>query len=209
MMRCVEVRPILSFLIEKETGPLETLEARRHLEACDSCRTRAARLSTVMTACENLPARVPPQDLSSSVMQRLRSMRDAASLRGAGEASPALKWSGLVALLGAGLAYLARPAVPAIKALGAPLAVVAGLLGGSDAPAGAADVAGRAVAVALQFVGIAIKPEWASGANVDLTGSFQLLATALTIGFLLAIPAGVLTAWFLHAEAGRDRFPRL
>jgi putative zinc finger protein len=210
MMSCAEVRPILSFLIEKETGPLETLEARRHLDGCVSCRARADRLSVLMTACGNLPCETPPSDLTSTVMQRLRSMKTAATRAGARGLAPATaKWGGLVALLGAGLALVARPAVPVLKALGAPLVMLAGMLGDPESPSGATDVAGRAVAAALQYAGVALKPEWATGAGIDGTLTFQLLATAMTIAFLLAIPAGVLTAWFLHEGAARHRFPHL
>ena len=210
MMSCAEVRPILSFLLEKETGPLETLEARRHLECCDACNAKAQRISRVMAACGNLAEQTPPMDLSSSVMQKLRAVKRASMRAQArGWSPPAAKWGGLAVLLGAALAAIVRPAGPALRALGAPLAFIAGLLAGADSADGAADVTGRAVSVALRFVGVALKPELTAGAGIDLVVTFQLLATALTIGFLLAIPVGILTAWFLHSSSTRRDLPRL
>jgi len=202
MMRCAEVRPILSFLLEKETGPLETLEARRHLDGCDACRARADRLSSVMTACASLPEASPEIDLSSSVMHRLRAIKRA----GAGSSfdGPAARWGGLAVLLGAGLALLTKPAVPALKTLGAPLAFLAGLFAGGDGAGAGADFAGRVVAVALKFAGVALRPEITSGAGIDLVVTVQLMATALSIGLVLAIPVALLTAWFLHQGSSRN-----
>ena len=207
-MSCAEVRPILPFLIEKEADPLETLEARRHLDSCRACRLRADRVSSVMTACADLRDQQPPVDVASGVMERLRGLK-AAAAGGRIWAPPAAKWSGLAVLAGAGLALLARPAAPVLRTLGAPLALLAGLLAGADAPDGTSDVAGHAVTVALRFVGVAVKPELTSGAGIDLVVTFQLLATALTIGFLLVIPVAILTAWFLHYGSTRQRLPRL
>src|SRR5262245_46661330 len=134
MMRCAEVRPILSFLLEKETGPLETLEARRHLDGCRACQARANRLSSVMTACAELPESAPSVDLASSVMDSLRALKRAGAGKRAasGWDVPAARWSGLAVLLGAGLALVTRPAVPALRALGGPFAYMAGLFAAGD-----------------------------------------------------------------------------
>ncbi|HZI93448.1 MAG TPA: zf-HC2 domain-containing protein [Patescibacteria group bacterium] len=210
MMSCSEVRPILSFLLEKETGPLETLEARRHLEDCDACHAKAERISRVMAACGKLAEQAPPIDLSHSVMQKLRAAKSASRRAQASPwAPPAAKWGGLAVLLGAALAAITRPFGGALRELGAPLTFIAGLLAGTDSADGAADVAGRAVSVALRFVGVALKPELTSGAGIDLVVTFQLLATALSIGFLLAIPVAILTAWFLHSSSTHRDLPRL
>lgn len=209
MMTCSEVRPLLSFMIEKETGPLETLEARRHLDACNACRMRAERISSVMSGCGSLPMQAPPADLSSSVMRKLRAIKAAAAGHTDGRrATASARWSGLAVLLGAGLALLMRPAVPVLRSLGEPLAFLTGLLAGGDAPQGPADFAGHAAAVALRAVGVALKPELTSGAGIDLVVTFQLLATALSIGFLLAIPAAILTAFFLHLSTARGQLSR-
>ena len=198
MMGCAEVRPLLSFLIEKETGPLETLEARRHLAGCPACRRRVDRISHVMSACATLPEQAPPIDLAASVMDKLRALKNTAE-------RPAARWSGLAVLMGAALAVVTRPALPALKALGAPLALIAGFFAGNGGSDGGADFAGRAVAVALRFAGVALRPEMTTGAGVDLVITFQLMATALTIGLVLAIPVALLTAWFLHENAPRNR----
>jgi|GEM_PF-3622496 len=204
MMRCAEVRPILSFLLEKETGPLETLEARRHLDGCGACQARADRLSSVMAACAALPEASPSVDFSSSVMDRLRALKRAGAATGSTWDGPATRWGGLAVLLGAGLAILTRPAVPALKTLGAPLAFLAGLFAGGDGAGPGTDLAGRAVAVALRFAGVALRPEITSGGGVDLVITVQLMATALSIGLLLAIPVAILTAWFLHQGSSRS-----
>ena len=204
MLSCAEVRPLLSFLLEKETGPLETLEARRHLDGCPGCQTRADRLSSVMAACTALPEQAPSVDLSSNVMSRLRSLKRARAAAGPAWDAPAARWGGLAVLLGAGLAMITRPAAPALKALGAPLAFLAGLFAGGDGAAAGPDFAGRAVAVALKFAGVAIRPEMTTGAGVDLVIVVQLMATALSIGLLLAIPVALLTAWFLHDGSSRS-----
>jgi putative zinc finger protein len=211
MMTCTEVRPLLSFLLEKETGPLETLEARRHLDGCAPCRRRVERISTVMVACASLPEQTPPADMSGLVMQKLRALKKASARASStsGWAPPAAKWSGLALLFGAALGVFTRPAAPALKTLGAQLAFFAGLLAGTDPPGGAADVAGRAVGVALRIASFAIRPELTSGSSPDLVVASRLVATALTLGFMLAIPVALLTAWFLHTGSGRDRFPRL
>jgi hypothetical protein len=204
MLSCAEVRPLLSFLLEKETGPLETLEARRHLDGCPGCQTRADRLSNVMAACTALPEQTPSVDLSSNVMSRLRSLKRAGAVTGSALEAPAARWGGLAVLLGAGLAMITRPAAPALKALGAPLAFLAGVFAGGDGAAAGPDFAGRAVAVALKFAGVAIRPEMTSGTGIDLVIVVQLMATALSIGLLLAIPVALLTAWFLHQGSSRS-----
>ncbi|MFQ5701496.1 MAG: anti-sigma factor family protein [Acidobacteriota bacterium] len=197
MMRCQDVRPILSFFLEKETDPFETLQARRHLEGCAACRARADRLSTVMRACDAYRDGRPPADTASLVMARLRSLKATATARG--RTSLAAKWTGLAALLTAGLAVLTGgPAADTLRGYTGPLRAIwewLSVLGGADAVRSFLASAGPAV---VRLIDGRLAADLAAGAGLDLTVSVRILATALAFGFLLAIPAAIVTAWLLY-----------
>src|SRR5262245_60098156 len=122
MMDCAGLRPLLTFYLEKETDPLETLEARVHLDSCSACRSRAQRLQGVMARCEALPQKRPGRDIAGAVMDRLASLKRSAHAR-----TLTAKWSGVALLLSAGLAALTRPETPVMRALGAPVSFLVGL----------------------------------------------------------------------------------
>ncbi|HEY3174608.1 MAG TPA: zf-HC2 domain-containing protein [Candidatus Polarisedimenticolia bacterium] len=206
MMTCADVRPILSLFLEKETGPLETMETRRHLDGCDSCRSRAGRLSGVLGACAALASEAPPMDVASSVMERLRRMRASMSSRPGGAAKPgalAARWSGLVVLLGAAMAFLAYPGAGGRGAIGRSRDYLAALLSGNDPAGRSTDFAGGTILVALKALGGGFRTELPAGAGLDLILVVNLVATSLLIALLLALPVAALTAWFLRKEARR------
>lgn len=191
MMTCVEVRPILSFFLEKETGPLETLETRRHLDACAPCRLRADRLDAVMSACAELPEKAPRTDVATAVMARLRTMKRASL-----DLSGAAKWSGLLLILGAMLPAFVRSDTPVLRTLTRPLSFLVGFLGGGDPGDG---LAGRVAPIFLRAMGGGgVRPEITAGVGLDLAVGIQVLATALAIGLLIALPVAVMTLWFLR-----------
>lgn len=206
MMHCAEVRPILSFFLEKETGPSETLETRRHLHSCASCRSRAARLSAVSAACASLTELTPPADLSSSIMNRLRALRAAGGMKGTMSAA---RWGGLSVILGSVLALLSRPDGRMMSALFHPLDYLAALFAGTEAAGSAEGAAQAAAALALAVAGGGVRPELTAGAGVDLLLTVQVVATALLIGLLLAIPVAMVTAWFLRDGLADRQIPRL
>ena len=204
MMRCTEVRPLLSFFLEKETGPLQTLETRRHLDGCDPCRARAAHLASIASACTSLAELPPPVDLSSSVMNRLRSM--AGGMKGA---MPSARWGGLSIVLGSFLALLSRHEGGMMRALIQPLDYLAAFFAGTESAGSSEGLAQAAASLALAIAGKAGRPELIAGAGVDLVMTVQVVATALLIGLLLAIPVAVLTAWFLKDGLAGRQIPRL
>lgn len=196
MMTCAQVRPILSFFLEKETDPLETLETRRHLDSCAACRSRADRLGAVMGACAALPERAPGTDVASEVMSRLRALRSASP-----DLARSARWSGLLLILAAMLSALARPDARLFRTLSRPIDLLVAFLGGGDPGDG---LAGRIVPILLRGVGgNGLRPELTAGAGLDLLISVQVLATALAIGLLIAIPVAVMTLWFLRSSADR------
>jgi len=205
-MRCADVRPILSFFLEKETGPAETLETRRHLDACRACRSRAEHLSAVSTACASIREVAPATDLASSVMSRLRELRAASGMKGG---MTAARWSGLSVILGSILALMTRRDGHALSALFHPFDYLATLLAGTDA-ASSSEGAGRAAAaLAMAVAGGGGGSDLTAGAGVDLLLTVQLVATGLLIGLLLALPVAVLTAWFLKDGLADRQIPRL
>jgi len=194
-MDCSGLRPILSFYLEKETGPLETLEARRHLDACSACRTRASRLAGTMARCDALEARSPSTDIAALVMDKLASLK-----RAAGRVEPALaaKWSGVALLLAAGLAALTSPVTPVLRLLSRPAAFLAGLAAGGSSDR-LRDALGGALPVLPASLSGGVRPDIAS-AGVDAALAIQLLGTALVFGLGLAVPVALVTAWLLHRE---------
>ena len=206
MMRCAEVRPILSFFLEKETGPSETLETRRHLDGCQSCRSRAEDLSAVSSACTSLKELTPRADLSSSVMNRLRALRAAGGMKGTMSAA---RWSGLSVIVGSLLALLSRPGGHMMSALVHPLDYLSALLAGTEAAGSSEGAAQAAAALALTVAGGGARAELTAGAGVDLLLTVQVVATGLLIGLLLAIPVAVVTAWFLKGGLADRQIPRL
>jgi anti-sigma factor RsiW len=203
MISCTQVRPILSLLLEKETGPLETLQARQHLDACDRCRSRARRLETVMLAASTpAPSCDAPHeaDIASSVMRRLRDMK--ARMNDASVAA-ASKWTGLVMILGAALAGTAPPGAPfhgVVEAVARPFNFIFSLFTNGDGSERVRDLAGVAAPIALKLLDGSLRTDLSAGAGFDLVMLVQILATALAIGFTLIIPVAVLTAWFLHQD---------
>ena len=206
MMRCTEVRPILSFFLEKETGPAETLEARRHLDSCQSCRSRAAHLSAVSAACASLRKRAPANDLSTTVMNKLRAMRTAGGMKGTLSAA---RWSSLSVILGSIVALLSRPDARMLSALYHPLDFLSALLSGTEAAGSADGAAQAAAALAVAIAGGGGGSELTAGAGVDLLLTVQVVATGLLTGLLLALPVAVLTAWFLKDGLADRQIPRL
>lgn len=201
MMRCADVRPILSFFLEKETGPAETLETRRHLDSCRSCRSRAEHLSAVSVACASLEEMAPPVDLSTSVMDKLRALRAAGGMSAA-------KWSGLSVIIGSALALLSRPDGRILNVLFHPVDYLTALLSGTDAAGTAEGAAQAAAALAIGITG-GSGHDLTAGAGVDLLLTVQVVATGLLIGLLLALPVAVLTAWFLKDGFADRQIPRL
>ena len=207
MMSCADIRPLISLFLEKETGPLETLEARRHLDGCHSCRSRARRLSDVMRDCAALPKQESPVDIASSVMDRLRQML--ASMTSRAEAAGrravlAARWGGLALVLGAALATLTRPESASRGAFDRSVDYLTALLNGGDAPGRSSDLAGGALLLALRiFGGGGVRSEMPAGTGLDPIMVAQVTATALLISLLLALPAAVLTAWFLRGRIRR------
>jgi predicted anti-sigma-YlaC factor YlaD len=196
MMDCAGLRPLLGFYLEKETDPLETLEARIHLDSCSACRSRAQSLQGVMARCETLPQRRPARDIAVGVMGRLASLKRSAHAR-----TLTAKWSGVAVILSAGLAALMHPAAPVMRVLGPPVEFLVGLVSGGSQDK-LRDLVGSAGPFVPAAVSGALRPGLASGAmgpNVTLT--IQLFATGLAFGLGLAIPVAVLTAWLLHREA--------
>ena len=206
MMRCAEVRPILSFFIEKETGPSETLATRRHLDGCEFCRSRAEHLSAVAAACGSLRELPPPADLAATVMNRLRALRAARGMKGT---MTAARWGGLSVILGSVFAMLSRPDGRMLRALIHPLDYLAALLAGGETAGSAEGAAQSAAALALSVARGGAGPELTAGAGVDLLLTVQVAATALLIGLLLAIPVALLTAWFLKDGLAGRQIPRI
>ncbi|HKY33380.1 MAG TPA: zf-HC2 domain-containing protein [Candidatus Polarisedimenticolia bacterium] len=198
MMTCAELRPLLSFFLEKETGPLETLEARRHLDACPRCRARARTMAGVLQSCSDLPAGPPGRDLPGAVMQRLRALKAASGARGA-------KWTGLALLLAGGLGALAAPDAPMRRALGRPLSFLAGLVSQGGASERLRELMAESAPGVPQLVQGGIRAGLSDAAlGMDATLAVNLLATALAFVLALAIPVALVTAWLLHRDASRS-----
>ena len=196
MMKCTEVRPILSVFLEKETDPLETLETRRHLDSCDGCQHRAERLALVMTACADMRQVDTPAGIADSVMQRLRGMKTRAVATGTIDL--AAKWTGLMVLLAAGLTAILVPATPALRALGRPIYALIGLVTGADSGEDARNLLSSAGPAILRFLEGETAADLAARAGLDLSISMQVLANGLLFGFLLVIPVAIVTAWMLY-----------
>lgn len=203
-MKCSQVRPLLSFLIEKETGPLETLEIRRHLDGCSACLARVARLDNTMSQVASLPQAAPPADIAASVMSRLRNLRTSAVALGHPDASlfHSAKWSGLAVLSGIGLASLTAAFIPALRALGRPLAGLAGLFTDGQAVQQAREFAGAVVPMAMRALNGDTGLELSASTGLDVVISVKLLATALGLASMLAIPVAVLTIILLRGGGG-------
>ncbi|MGH9868411.1 MAG: anti-sigma factor family protein [Candidatus Polarisedimenticolia bacterium] len=196
MMDCGGLRPILSFYLEKETGPLETLEARRHLDACPACRARASRMAGTMARCDALEAQSPASDITAMVMGKLADLK-----RAARRVEPALaaKWSGVALLLAAGLSAISSPVTPVIRLLSRPAAFLAGLAAGGSGDR-LRDALGGALPLLPASLSDGVRSDIAS-AGVDAALAVQLLGTALVFGLGLAVPVALVTAWLLHREA--------
>ncbi|HET9481860.1 MAG TPA: zf-HC2 domain-containing protein [Candidatus Polarisedimenticolia bacterium] len=195
MIRCAELRPILSLFLEKETGPLETLETRRHLDGCEPCRLRARRLGDIMNACSELRENQPPADIAGGVMAKLRAMKQAAASAAGG--ALAARWSGLTLVVLAALAGITAPGSAMGRLLVRPFSFVAGLFGPGGGEA-ARDLAGAAVPVAMRFLNGDLHAELASSSGLDVLLMARLAATALALCFVLAIPVAALTYCLLR-----------
>jgi len=201
MLRCVEARPMLSFFIERETDPLQTLETRRHIDSCASCRARAEGMREVMERCSDIEEQRPPRDIAASVMDRLRGMRDAALAEGG--LGKAARWTGLALLIGGGLAGISRPETPILGTLARPFTFLVSLFTGGDA-----DPAGRFLDNVLPLAGRMLRggvgTDLPGSSGIDLSVSLQILSTALVFGLALAVPVAIVTIWMLHSgSAGR------
>ena len=200
MTRCSEVRACLGFFLEKETGPLETLQTRQHLDGCEACRSRAERLSRLMTDCANLPQAEPHADVAAAVMTRLRAIR--ASMIPNVASAAALKWSGLVLVLCSILTGLAGQATTWPTG---PAALLARLVWGADSAGGTGEATSGALPVVVRVLHGGLRSDLsAAPLGLDLQLALQLLATALAVAFMLAIPVALVTAWLLRHES----FPR-
>lgn len=197
MMGCLELRPILSLFLEKETGPRETLEARRHLDTCQACRARADSISGLIKACDQLVPAAPTPDISGSVMARLRGLKAAAL--GSGSLLPAAKWSGLALLLCAGLAGLSRPGSALLEAMRRPLASLGAMLWGGVGEDAAGDMAGTAGGLLLRLADGDLGAQLSARAGLDIATSAQIALTAGGMILLLALPAAVVTVVLLRA----------
>ena len=201
MMTCSEVRPILSLFLEKETEPLETLQTRRHLDECRACAARARRIDRVMESMHGLETSEPPADLAPLVMTRLQTLRERIHHTLSGQ--QALKWSGLAVLLGAGLASLTRSSSDLLRAIGRPLAPLAGLVGDPSTWDGLGEKIGGVVPAAVGLVRGAGGANLLNSAGSDVSVLFQVVGTALILAFSLAIPVLATTAWLLRHGARR------
>jgi anti-sigma factor RsiW len=199
MTACGRVRPMLSFFLEKETGPLETLEIRRHLDDCPACQARVRRLEATMARCDALAAQPAGVDIAGSVMHRLGSLKRAAL---AANPSLAAKWSGIGLILAAGLAALATPGAPVLGLLARPVAFLVGLATGGDQLDRLRQVAGRALPFVPTALSAGMESDLGRG-GLDAAMAIQLMGTALMFGLALAIPVALLTAWLLHRESTR------
>jgi len=198
MMSCARLRPILGFLLEKETGPLETLEARTHLDHCPACQTRARRMERTLARCNAIPDQSPSRDIAGDVMQRLTSLK-----RTAAAANPAMaaKWSGIGLILAAGLTAITMPGAPVLGLLARPVAFLVSLATGGEHLDRLRQIAGRVLPFLPSAISGAMDTEVASRAGFDTALAIQLLGTALVFGLGLAIPVAIVTAWLLHRES--------
>ncbi len=196
---------MLSFFIEKETDPSDTLETRRHLDSCGPCRARAEGIEAVMGRCSALEEKTPPRDIASSVMERLRQFRDSALADGT--LNRAARWTGLALLLGGGLAGASRPETPILGTLGRPLSFLVSLFTGSDAdPVGA--LLESALPMASRLLHGGVGTDLSGSAGIDVSVTLQILSTALVMGLVLAIPVAVVTIWMLHSSSTGHGGPR-
>jgi anti-sigma factor RsiW len=201
MTSCGNVRRMLSFFLEKETDPLETLEVRRHLDACPACQARARRLEAAMIRCDALASQPAAVDIAGSVMQRLGVLKRTALV-----ANPALaaKWSGIGLILAAGLAALATPGTTFLGFLARPVSFLVGLATGGDQLDRLRAVAGRVLPFVPTALSGGLETELAGRGGIDAAVIIQVVGTALMFGLMLAIPVALLTAWLLHRESSRS-----
>ncbi len=192
MMTCRQVRPIISFLIEKEAGPGETLEARRHLDACRPCNERELDLRRVMDSVATMKQPAVPGDVAVLVMDRLRSMRDRLSAQGTGQL--AAKWSGLCLILAACLIAASASYRQSLSEIGAYRSAASLIESASVADATEA-IVGYATPLALQAAGGKLGSEIEFEPASDLSISMSILATALVLLLALVIPAALTAAW--------------
>ncbi len=196
-IRCAEIRPLLSRFIEHETDPRETLRTRWHLDACSSCRSRADRLSAVMTSCDGIASVEPPADLAARVMDALRSMKAAAVAAGADPR--AAKWTGLGVLLAVAAGALTRRYDLAEKAALPVRLLARGIIRGSGAADAAQSYLSRVAPSLVRF----LNPDLgsvSSASSPDLFMMAHIGGVALLLVLTLAIPVAALTAWMLHSS---------
>ncbi len=203
-MNCAQVRPLLSFLLEQESSPYETLEARRHLADCARCRRGSDRLAHVMERCDRLDVAPPPVDVASGVMARLRLMRAAAVQAGDPHSSimTAARWSSLGVVICACAAAMTQAGFSWIRALASPFTSLVGFLTDGQKVQAVRETAGAIAPVAMRALDGGLRLEIAGTGNLGT--SLQILGTALGLGTLLAIPVAALAAWMIHRDnAGR------
>lgn len=202
MMKCSDTRPLLSFLAEKETEPLETLETRRHLDNCRPCARRAEGMARLMDRFDALPEHEPPEDLTPAIMSRLREMR--ARLAAEHPGGLAAKWTGLAVMIGSSLAALSSSAgQTSLKTLSKPFASIAGLLSGASLFRDIDELLSGAAPALFRVATTRLGNDVVLETGSDLTITLQILATFLVLLFTLAIPVLGATAWFLRSGPGR------
>lgn len=201
MMTCRQVRPIISFLIEKEAEPREALEARSHIDHCASCRHHEDDLRRIMGSASAMPRATASGDVAALVMDRLRAMRDRLSNPGTGQL--AAKWSGLCLILAACLIAMSASYRNSLSEIGV-LPPVSGLIGTESVAEAAEMIVGYAAPVAMRATG----GNLASGIELDpasdLSITMSILATGLVLLLALVIPAVLTAAWLARKTRRAD-----
>jgi hypothetical protein len=200
-MNCAQIRPLLSFLVERESSPYETLEARRHLADCTRCRARADRMARVMERCDAMPVAAPTADIATGVMARLRLMRDAAAQSGR-DASlfNAARWSSLAVILCTFAGAMSQTGGSLLRAAASPFSWLFNLLSNADRVEAVRETAGAMAPVALRALDGGLRLEVAGPGSGNIMTSLQILGTALGLGTLIAIPVAALAAWMIHRD---------
>ena len=137
-------------------------------------------------------------------MARLRAIR--ASMIPSAASAAALKWSGLALVLCSlvtGLGGQLASWWPSRSA-----AVVARLVWGGDPDGGSGDASSGALPMVVRVLHGGLRSDLAGAPlGFDLQLALQVLATALAVAFMLAIPVGLVAAWLLRHESMPRRLP--
>jgi len=200
---CGRVRSILSFFLEKETDPLDTLRTRRHLDGCIACRRIADRISVVMqTLSDSLGvsrtlADEGPADIAAGVMARLRSMKSRSLSDGTLEM--AAKWSGLLLILTAGTAAILRQGGVGAKFAANPLGSAVSMFGEALDLGRLGDLAAALGAALSRIAEGGTLADLAERIGPDALIPLQIAGSALSIVAALAVPAAALAAWMIRS----------